>query len=515
MFDRSLGWNGSSEHFHNFTLASMSPLCLHVALTELILSIFGNASNETSSWLLNTMKVAIELTITHGLLPSDSPIQLMEIQRDMLNKFPRTIVTAIGWLKIDPVLVIMNCCKSCFALYKLEKAPRRCNHLVANIPGGPPEEPESLDNYGVNVFPSETAIDVHSFSAHTCGEPLLRYSRGKEIPIRRYAFQNLVDWISRLLSRPNIESLLDEALVESRKPFTVKDEVSDIHQSRLWQEFKGHDGTPFSCTSGNLIFGMFVDGINPFGNKQSGRHVSITFVVMVCLTLPVDIRFRPENVFLVGIVPGPREPSLEQMNWIRRPIITQLKRLWNLGVVLSQTFLYKKGQLVRAALLPFIADIPALRRSLGFPSATAKNFCSFCQLKKNDISILDSTHWSPRTWEQHKRFAVQARDAKSAKERQKIFETHGVRYSLMIDLEYWNIIQYHVVDSMHNLLLGLISWHMRRFWAMSDVKNEEDLTSPITTVELFDLLDEHSNPPQPPQTGLSDFSDTSERDEEL
>lgn len=237
---------------------------------------------------------------------------------------------------------------------------------------------------------------------------------------------------------------------------------------------------------------MFVDGINPFGNKQSGHHSSITFIILVCLTLPFKVRYRPENIFIAGVVPGPREPSLEQMNWVLRPIVTQLQTLWTPGLLLSQTHLYKQGRLIRAALLPFIADIPALRRSLGFPSATATYFCSYCLLKKREINNFDTTSWPLRTCAQHRLWAQEARDAKTVSERKKIFKTHGVRYSVLIDLEYWDIIESHVVDSMHNLLLGLFMTHCRRFWAMAEITSEEDKLPGISTNELLDLYKEHS-----------------------
>lgn len=114
------------------------------------------------------------------------------------------------------------------------------------------------------------------------------------------------------------------------------------------------------------------------------------------------------------------------MNWILRPVVTQLQALWNPGLLLSKTYCYKDGRLVRAALLPFIADIPALRQSLGFPSATAKNFCSLCHLTKSHIKMLDPKLWPPRTNTQHKIWARQARDAKTVEERKEIFKTHGV-----------------------------------------------------------------------------------------
>lgn len=196
---------------------------------------------------------------------------------------------------------------------------------------------------------------------------------------------------------------------------------------------------------------------------------------------------------MVGIAPGPREPSLEQMNWILKPLATELQVLWSHGVLLSRTHEYKNGQLIRAALLVFVADIPSLRQCLGFPSATAMYFCSFCLLTKRDIYNFDKGTWPPRTWCQHRRWACEARDAKTVKERKKIFKTHGVRYSVLIELDYWNIIEYHVVDSMHNLLLGLSSWHVRRFWSMKDLQNDEEKVPAISTTELLRLFAEHSD----------------------
>lgn len=454
------------------------------------MNVFSHVSMKGTSWILDVQRTNIELSLTHGLKLNSSPAELYPYNDELLNRIPRTISTVFGWLQIDPTLIYMNCCTSCFALYPIDSAPPTCNHRISSIPSGPPESTD-LDA----EFAAEPCEDyTPDLSERVCGMPLLRSARGLQKPVRRYAFQSLPDWIARFLSRPEVESWLDESLEESSKPFNLDDPIHDIHEAKIWKEFCGPDGKQFTSTTGNLTFAMFVDGINPFGNKQSGRHTSITFIVLVCLTLPVQMRYQPENIFLVGIVPGPREPSLEQMNWVLLPVVTQLKSLWNQGLLLSRTHRHKNGRLIRAALLPFLADIPALRRSLGFPSARATYFCSMCLLKRSQVKNFNLSSWPPRTTCQHKIWAYQARNAQTVKERENIFNTHGVRYSVLLDLEYWDIIHFHVVDSMHNLLLGLLAWHCRRFWAMKEIVNEEDNVPSISTSELFDLLSEHVNP---------------------
>jgi hypothetical protein len=143
--------------------------------------------------------------------------------------------------------------------------------------------------------------------------------------------------LARLFSQPGIEDILEETAKASRSPFNDMADMSDIQESRLWQKFLGPNGEQFSAHLGNLIFGMFVDGINPYGNCQAGKHASVTLMILVCLSLPVSLRYLPKNVFLVGIAPGPKEPSLEQTNQILRTLVEQLKLLWSPGVYLLQT----------------------------------------------------------------------------------------------------------------------------------------------------------------------------------
>ncbi|KAH9809247.1 hypothetical protein DFH28DRAFT_862067, partial [Melampsora americana] len=170
------------SRFYEFTLASFNPVCLHVALTAAVMSIFDHSSMSTSAWLLDMMRIAIELSMTHGLVPDSSIPQLDVAELMTLQRFPRTITTAIGWLKLDPILVYMNCCQSCFALYSIERTPSLCNHVIARIPGGPPDLGDANTEISPSAGPVET-VDTLDFSEGTCGQPLLRFVRGQEIPV--------------------------------------------------------------------------------------------------------------------------------------------------------------------------------------------------------------------------------------------------------------------------------------------------------------------------------------------
>lgn len=89
--------------FYSFTLAHLNPVCLHVALTAAIMTIFDHSSMSTSAWLLDMMRITIELSMTHGLVMDNSINHLKIAEISTIKRFPCTITTAIGWLQIDPI----------------------------------------------------------------------------------------------------------------------------------------------------------------------------------------------------------------------------------------------------------------------------------------------------------------------------------------------------------------------------------------------------------------------------
>ncbi|KAG2746883.1 hypothetical protein P692DRAFT_20699316, partial [Suillus brevipes Sb2] len=65
---------------------------------------------------------------------------------------------------------------------------------------------------------------------------------------------------------------------------------------------------------GCYAFALHKDFFNPEGLNIRGASTSCGIISMACLNLPVDIRYKPENMYLVGIIPGPKQLSLENLN---------------------------------------------------------------------------------------------------------------------------------------------------------------------------------------------------------
>ncbi|CAI2194031.1 1256_t:CDS:2, partial [Funneliformis geosporum] len=71
-----------------------------------------------------------------------------------------------------------------------------------------------------------------------------------------------------------------------------------------------------------------------------------------------SLRFKAENILILGILPGPNEVSLHRINYYLLPLITELETLWN-RVTLIQTHEYPNGKNIRAVVIIASYDIPA------------------------------------------------------------------------------------------------------------------------------------------------------------
>ena len=76
---------------------------------------------------------------------------------------------------------------------------------------------------------------------------------------------------------------------------------------------------------------------------------------LTIMNLPRRLRFRQENVILLGLIPGPREPK-RNINAFLQPFV-QLLRFWQ-GVLMS-VHSFQEKVLIRCALLCVACDIPA------------------------------------------------------------------------------------------------------------------------------------------------------------
>jgi len=85
-----------------------------------------------------------------------------------------------------------------------------------------------------------------------------------------------------------------------------------------------------------------------------------------------------------------------------------------------------------------------------------------------DSSGYDKANWNHRTIDGHRLQSTKFLAANSKSKQNEIIKEYGVRYSTLLCLPYFNIVRFHVIDTMHNLLLGSAK-HVTRVWCESGI----------------------------------------------
>jgi hypothetical protein len=295
-----------------------------------------------------------------------------------------------------------------------------------------------------------------------------------QVPIKPFVYFDFKDWVASLLSRPGYEDMMDDVWGS-----TGRRGNSDIFDGTVLQHFKGPDGRLFSAAGkaeGHYVFSLNVDFFNPHGNS-TGKSVSCGIISLVCLNLPANLRYKPDNMFLAGIIPGPHEPPLSCINNYLRPLINDLVDFWAPGVHFSRTFKHPSGKKVHCAIVALVSDLPAARKTAGFAGHSHNFFCAvcLCTLKGRGGGYENTNYekWKRRTDAECRENAERWRNADSDKNAENAFNDNGMRWSELLRLPYFDIAHFVVVDAMHNLFLGLIKKHYEDIVGFS-AKNAPD-----------------------------------------
>jgi hypothetical protein len=302
------------------------------------------------------------------------------------------------------------------------------------------------------------------------------------VPIRPFLIQDFDAFKASLLSRPGMEAILDRGTL-----FNEGDNMWDIKDGEIVKDLLGPDKKLFwdglKRSELRLLWSLSIDWFNPRGNKAAGKSVSTGSIVMACLNLPPNLRYKPENLFLVGVIPGPREPSVEEVAHFIEPVVEMLQKSWREGTKFACTESSVNGRTERSMAAVIVTDMVASRKITGVASHSSKEFfCAICGLGKGKINKLDPATWPMRTREEQKVAAEKWRDAPTKAERKRLFKQTGVRWSPFWRLEYYDPIKMTVVDAMHNLFLGLVQFHVRDVLGIEDAQNEQ--YRPVTEKEM-------------------------------
>lgn len=100
--------------------------------------------------------------------------------------------------------------------------------------------------------------------------------------------------------------------------------VTDIFQGKFVHTFKGPEADKLyvdrPANKAQLLYALNVDYFSTTGQTIRGTSVSCGIISAACLNLPLDICYKPENMY-VTVIPGPYEPSKTKLNHYMWPIV--------------------------------------------------------------------------------------------------------------------------------------------------------------------------------------------------
>ncbi|PIL26911.1 hypothetical protein GSI_10049 [Ganoderma sinense ZZ0214-1] len=434
---------------------SLQPFVLAALIMSIVLHSLAAVSRVHVDYVLATLQAVLYGTVLWCNAQSGDSSDLTPSQASWLKTVPgdtRTVLTSLG---LEPDIIRYACCPQCFATYLPDPDkpddpyPRSCTFQETNKP----------------ICGAELVYEQEHAPTHKGGKVKTTLE-----PLQVYPYRTVESYLTDLLSRPGYVKMMKTAWTRSSNP-----KWRDLFDAPGLRNFLGPDGrTPFSEQSDgcvHIVFSLFIDWFNPFGNKKAGKSHSVGAIYLVCNNLPPHLRYKPENICLVGIIPGPREPQLHQLNHLLRPLIDELLVLWHCGLLFAGASPLDPPLLIKAAMIPLVCDLPALRKTAGFAGHMSSHFCSFCELTKDRINDLNRLKWPRHSWDDHRRYARAWLDAPTEAARDVEFKKHGIRWSELLRLEYWDPTRFAVVDAMHNLFLGELRHHCRDVWGL-DVKDK-------------------------------------------
>jgi len=291
-------------------------------------------------------------------------------------------------------------------------------------------------------------------------------------------YHDFKDYLAALLAQPGIEEMVDqacdEAFAASHDP--PPDSMYGVFDSPFVRSFAapGSNETRklFIDRGGEirLLFSLNVDFFNPETMAIRGPSLSCGIISMACLNLKPGIRYKTEYMYLAGVIPGPREPSSTALNHYLRPLMDDLVIAFERGIHFSRTSLSHSGRICRSAVAIAVNDLPAARKLAQFASHSSHFYCTVCDCyHRSTRGHTEFQKWNRLDATDLREYAIRWRDASTSKEQQRLFDKHGVRWSELWRLSYWDPSRQLVVDSMHCLLEGLLAHNFRDLLGLTSV----------------------------------------------
>ncbi|MBW0501947.1 hypothetical protein O181_041662 [Austropuccinia psidii MF-1] len=323
---------------------------------------------------------------------------------------PQDLSTIFEHLLLEPVIQNYICFPQCFFL----------NGLTESVTT---DQPHCQGHNDTNDHdpPCTQLLGKFIYSFESCTQNTTNMEQ-KFIPTKHFIYQPFENWLARLLQWAGIMEILHQHQQSQTPKGSPNCEICD---GMVWRRFTGTrniHNPPFIFIPGALAFSIYVDWFNAHG--KSTQLASIGPIMLICLNLPPSERLKRENVYFAGIIPGPKEPTALQSNYLLMPLINKLKELWQ-GYHFSPTSTGPSGSFIHFAILMAIAVVVSMCKLTGFISHSGNHFCNFCTIHKAQIEENGPQFHYTHSYQKHKSSFAKWLQT-SPQQSQAVFSEYGV-----------------------------------------------------------------------------------------
>jgi hypothetical protein len=417
--------------------------------------VIGRLSRSFGDLIMGIISIILNLTFQYRTTDYATSVPQFQV--------PQTVASALSQFHLDGNTVVYAVCPVCHCTHKPKIS-------------------------GTTILYPSTCTNKHHPEASICGEPLLK--EGGMQPIKTFVYHKFDDYLAGLLSRPDLEKMMNEPCEKLRNilrsqgtdgdDVRMKDEdeiMRDVFDAAFLKSFPGPSGENFfiECPAkdGRFAFALHIDFFNPEGLGIHTASTSCGIISMACLNLPVHQRYKPQNMYIC-VIPGPKEPSLTELNHYIKPLIDDMVLSWTRGVYFSRTALKSSGRLTKSAIVACLCDLQAARKASQMSPARSHFYCSVCDCHHlSTLGRTDYSNWSKRNVADLRSQAEAWKNASTIAEKEQLFKKNGIRWSELWRLPYWNPPCQLMVDAMHCLFEGLVRLHVLEMLELREKKTEK------------------------------------------
>ncbi len=137
-------------------------------------------------------------------------------------------------------------------------------------------------------------------------------------PLKLYCYSGIKVTLQKLLARP---SFVSNCQLWKSQP--LNQQLSEIYDGQVWKEFLNVAGSPFLAAPYTFGLMMNIDWFQPYEHTVC----SVGVIYLTVMNLPRTIRYKLENILIVSIIPGPKEPH--DINPFLEPLVCELQQFWS------------------------------------------------------------------------------------------------------------------------------------------------------------------------------------------